>query len=66
MEMNSRNLRSAARQQKRSINIGGRSAQVPVIDSDLLFGGRKEVIVRHGELLYRLRKTKNGKLIMNK
>ncbi|MEA3226509.1 MAG: hemin uptake protein HemP [Planctomycetota bacterium] len=64
--MNSRNLRSAARQEKNAINIGGRSAQVPVIDSDLLFGGRKEVIVRHGESLYRLRKTKNGKLIMNK
>ena len=66
MEMGSKNQRLPARQEKRSINVDSSSAQVPVVDSDRLFGGRNEVIVRHGELLYRLRITRNGKLVMNK
>lgn len=30
-----------------------------------LFGEAKEIIIRHGELDYRLRETRNGKLILN-
>ena len=66
MEMNSKNHQLPIRQEKRSINVDGRSTQVPVVDSVLLFGGKNEVIIRHGELLYRLRITRNGKLVMNK
>lgn len=30
-----------------------------------LFGDAKEIIIQHGELAYRLRETRNGKLILN-
>jgi hemin uptake protein HemP len=66
MEMSSKNQRLPARQEKRAIDVDSHSTQAPVVDSDSLFGGRNEVIVRHGELLYRLRITRNGKLVMNK
>ena len=39
---------------------------VRVIDSASLFAGRKEVQIRHQGELYRLRITRNGKLILNK
>ena len=39
---------------------------VPVIDSNVLFNGGNEITIRHERALYRLRITKNGKLIMNK
>jgi hemin uptake protein HemP len=29
-----------------------------------LLGDRKEVVIQHGELMYRLRQTKQGKLIL--
>ncbi|WP_437203808.1 hemin uptake protein HemP [Planctomicrobium sp. SH664] len=38
----------------------------PQLDSAELFRNRKEVTIRHGEDLYRLRLTKNGKLILHK
>jgi hemin uptake protein HemP len=31
-----------------------------------LFGGHKEIQIRHGDQVYRLRITSNGKLILNK
>jgi hemin uptake protein HemP len=34
-------------------------------DKDALFGEAREIIIRHGELHYRLRETRNGKLILN-
>ena len=37
-----------------------------VIDSDYLFAKRSEVKIRHAGEVYRLRLTKNGKLILNK
>ena len=36
------------------------------IDSRILFGAEYEVAIRHGDQVYRLRKTRNGKLILNK
>ncbi len=36
------------------------------IDSRVLFGGKSEVLIRHGEQIYRLRITKQGKLLLNK
>lgn len=30
-----------------------------------LFGNAKEIIIQHGEFAYRLRETRNGKLILN-
>ena len=37
-----------------------------VIDGEALLGGRSEIQIRLGETLYRLRKTRQGKLILNK
>ena len=37
-----------------------------VIDAGELFAGRREVDIRHAGQVYRLRITRNGKLILNK
>jgi len=39
---------------------------VPIIDSGHLFAGHKEVQIQHAGEVYRLRVTRNGKLILNK
>jgi hemin uptake protein HemP len=39
---------------------------VEVFDSRALFGDRKEIGIRHEGQIYRLRKTRHGKLILNK
>ena len=36
------------------------------IDSQALFAGRREIEIRHEGKVYRLRITRNGKLILNK
>ena len=64
MEANSKKCRRSS--QKGDKTNDKIYAQIPIIDSALLFGGRNELVVRHGESLYRLRITKSGKLIMNK
>lgn len=51
--------------------FGGGAAErrlpdAPVIDSLHLLAGRNEVQIRHAGEVYRLRVTKNGKLILNK
>jgi len=38
----------------------------PSVDSAALFNGRREVVIRHGPVEYRLRITKAGKLILTK
>ena len=58
-------------QQRERDGIGGGPAErrppgAPVIDSAYLLAGRKEVQIRHGGEVYRLRVTRNGKLILNK
>ena len=40
--------------------------QMRVFGSDLLFDGTKEVGIEHGGALYRLKITRQGKLILNK
>ncbi|HNQ21710.1 MAG TPA: hemin uptake protein HemP [Phycisphaerae bacterium] len=42
------------------------SQRTPVIDSARLFGSHKEIQIRHGDEVYRLRITSNGRLILNK
>jgi hemin uptake protein HemP len=37
-----------------------------IIDSQFLFHSNTEIGIRHNEQLYRLRKTRNGKLILYK
>lgn len=42
------------------------SAVPLVLDSAALFGGRDEVLIVHGGETYRLRRTRQGKLILTK
>jgi len=42
------------------------SVQPKVWESDELFGNEVEVFIAHGDQLYRLRRTRNGKLILCK
>lgn len=37
-----------------------------VIDSNVLMAGRREVLIRHGAHIYRLRVTASNKLILTK
>ncbi|WP_372018567.1 hemin uptake protein HemP [Pseudoxanthomonas sp. 10H] len=37
-----------------------------VMASDQLLRGRREILIRHGDKLYRLRHTSNDKLILTK
>ncbi len=41
-------------------------ARTDEIETSRLFADRREVRIRHGEEIYRLRLTRNGKLILNK
>jgi hemin uptake protein HemP len=43
-----------------------RDAPERVIDTQDLFGGAREVLIRHNDAVYRLRITRFGKLILNK
>jgi hemin uptake protein HemP len=45
---------------------GGRAARPRELDSTTLFGPDTEVLIRHDDTLYRLRKTGQGKLILTK
>lgn len=42
-----------------------KNAQPPTYQKQDLFKGAKEVIIEHNTSRYRLRETKNGKLILN-
>lgn len=37
-----------------------------VVASDALLQGQREILITHGEAVYRLRHTSNGKLILTK
>ena len=39
---------------------------VPLISSEALFAGHREIIIQHGREQYRLRLTSTNKLILNK
>ena len=41
------------------------SASAKRYTKESLFGSAKEIIIQHGSLDYRLRETRNGKLILN-
>jgi len=40
--------------------------QADCLDSRAIFGTRAEILIQHGDQIYRLRKTRHGKLILNK
>jgi hemin uptake protein HemP len=37
-----------------------------IINSENIFGSRREIIIRHAGVLYRLRITRTGKLLLTK
>lgn len=41
-------------------------AATPVFDSECLLRGGREIVIRHGDACYRLRHTRNDKLILTK
>lgn len=43
-----------------------RQTPPPTLDSADLLNGNREVLIRHGAETYRLRLTRNGKLILHK
>ena len=45
---------------------GGPEEEPRIIDSREILGDQVEIMIRHGEELYRLRVTRNGKLILFK
>lgn len=45
---------------------GARTFRPGIIPTDLLFQGKQEILISHNGEHYRLRITKNGKLILTK
>ena len=47
-------------------NAPARQPATGVFDSSMLLHGQREILIRHGDELYRLRHTRNDKLILTK
>ncbi|MBL4720601.1 MAG: hemin uptake protein HemP [Alphaproteobacteria bacterium] len=47
-------------------DVSGRAAPIKIYPSEELLSGAREVIIDHDGKHYRLRSTKNGKLILTK
>ena len=47
-------------------HVAPRAAAPGIIRSESLFGGEREVLILHAGEVYRLRLTKNGKLLLTK
>jgi len=56
--------------EKRDAGMGQASLQaegtLPEYDTQTLFAGRREIVIRHAGADYRMKITKQGKLILNK
>jgi len=59
-------VKALERRQPRLAESVARAMAEDAIDSRAIFGDGKEVAIRHGDQLYRLRITRHGKLILNK
>lgn len=64
--MNQQNEKRYVPRREQAALRPGDSMQPIVLDSRELFCNRKEIQIRHEDELYRLRVTRNGKLILNK
>jgi hemin uptake protein HemP len=51
---------------QRAVDASGCSSELPRLRSTDLLSGAREAIIEHGQDLYRLRLTSNGKLILTK
>jgi hemin uptake protein HemP len=60
-------MRESNKLERRSDQRGGMDqGAVDCLDSRTIFGDKSEVLIRHGDQMYRLKKTRYGKLILNK
>ena len=54
----------------RTLHLPQRPVQLPlvegILDSGALLKGQREIVIQHGDKLYRLRHTSNDKLILTK
>lgn len=48
------------------LNHAGLALQMRTISSEVLFRGAQEIAIKHAGSIYRLRITRQGKLILNK
>ena len=46
--------------------VAGHGTQDDVMSSETLLKGRREIVIQHGDKVYRLRHTSNDKLILTK
>ena len=51
-------------ERKPSPRPSGPAQPQPVVESEVLLGDRQELLIRHAGRLYRLRRTRLGKLIL--
>lgn len=56
----------SGRKEGASPSTGSGATKPITLDSTLLLHGRQEVLIRHGDETYRLRRTRQGKLILTK
>ncbi|MFQ5731398.1 MAG: hemin uptake protein HemP [Planctomycetaceae bacterium] len=62
MNEDSRDIPGLSRSAEQSESDG----KPPEVTSESLLAGHREILIRHGEAVYRLRLTRNGKLILQK
>lgn len=55
----------AARKPRSTLTLSAAPGKTPVYQKAKLFAGAKEVLIKHRGVQYRLRETRNGKLILN-
>ena len=60
------NLIPDSEREPASTHPNGEGCKQKIISSAELFDNQREILIRHGDDLYRLRITRTGKLILNK
>jgi hemin uptake protein HemP len=60
------NQTDASRDTRQPDQAAPSTADVPLVSSDVLLGGRRELHIVHGQEVYRLMLTRNNKLILQK
>jgi hemin uptake protein HemP len=53
-------------QDDRNGRAAGLGAEAPEYDTETLFAGRREIVIHHAGAAYRMKITRQGKLILNK
>lgn len=56
----------SGRRQDRTDGVDGAVRPLPAVNSETLFAGCNEVVIVHENERYRLRRTRSGKLLLNK